>query len=68
MANIIERIKGNGGKAIGTHHNNPILDTLEYSVEFPNGATKELTVNLIAESMFSKIDQEGYHFSIMSEF
>ena len=46
---------------------NPVLDTSEYMVEFPDGATKELTTNLITESIFSNVDQEGHHFQIMRE-
>ena len=49
MANALRRIKGDDGKNKGVHHMNPILNTLECLVEFPDGATKELTENLIAE-------------------
>ena len=46
---------------------NPVLDTSEYMAEFPDGTTKELTTNLIDESMFSNVNQEGHHFQIMRE-
>ena len=50
-------MKGNDGKPKGNYHSNPILNTSEYLVEFPDGTTKELTANIIAESMFSQIDR-----------
>ena len=67
MARVIKRIKGNDGKPKGNYHSNPILNTSEYLVEFPDGTTKELTANIIAESMFSQIDAEGHHFQLLSE-
>ena len=46
---------------------NPIIDTSKYMVEFPDGAAKEWTENLIAESMFSNVDQEVHHLQIMED-
>ena len=45
----------------------PLLDSSEYLVEFGDGTTKELTANIIAESMFSQIDDEGHHFQLLKE-
>ena len=67
MARVVKRIKGNDGKPKGVHHDNPILNTSEYLVEFPDGVTKELTANIIAESMFSQVDTEGHHYQLLSE-
>ena len=50
------RIKGDDGKDKGKHHMNPVLDTSEYMSEFPDGTTKELSANLIDESMFSNVN------------
>jgi hypothetical protein len=44
-----------------------LLDTSEYLVEFGDGTTKELTANIIAESLFSQIDEEGHHFQLLHE-
>ena len=67
MARVIKRLKGNDGTPIGRHHNNPILDTSEYLVEFSDGTHKELTANMIAESMYSQIDSEGRHFQLLDK-
>ncbi len=66
MARVVKRIKGNDGNAIGSSYN-PLLDHSEYLVEFSDGTTKELTANIIAESMFSQVDDEGHHFQLFSE-
>ena len=34
-------------------------------VEFPDGAYREYTANLIAESLYSSVDQDGQTFSLM---
>ena len=65
MVRVVKRIKGNDGQHAGSY--NPILDTSEYLVEFPDGSTKEITANIIAESMFSQVDSEGRHFQILRE-
>ena len=57
MADVVRRIRGDDGKDKGNHNINPILDTSKYMVQFPNDATKRLTANLIAEIMFSNVDQ-----------
>jgi hypothetical protein len=38
---------------------NPILDTRVYDVEFPDGRVDKYAANVIAESMFAQVDDEG---------
>ena len=45
---------------MGFYHKNPILNTLVYDVEFPDGEVKEYSVNVIAENLLSQIDDEGF--------
>ena len=40
-------------------HENPILDTRMYQVEFAGGKVPELTANVIAESMYVQWDADG---------
>jgi hypothetical protein len=47
------------GNPIGKSNTNPILDTREYEVEFPDGSVDVLTANTITESMYSQVDAEG---------
>ena len=62
---VVKRIKYNDNNEPGTY--NPMLDASEYLVEFPDGTTKEISANLIAESMFSNVDSEGYNFQLLRE-
>ena len=56
------------GIPIGTRHNNPILDTREYEVEFlGSGSTDAFTTNLITENLYSQVDDEGRHYAILKE-
>ena len=53
------------GEAIGVANLNPILDTREYVVEFPDGAEMEYSANTIAEAMFTQCDLEGNQHLLM---
>ena len=49
------------GNPIGKANSNPLLDTRLYDVEFPDGEIKEYAANVIAESIYSQVDDEGRH-------
>ena len=53
------------GIVIGSINNNPILDTHEYNVEFDDGEVSELTVNVIADSMYSACNDDGNDYLMM---
>ena len=68
---VLTQVKGrkrdHNGKAIGTSHSNPILDTRVYQVEFPDGHLEEYSTNKIAEALYSQIDEEGYNVGLIKE-
>jgi hypothetical protein len=66
-AKVIGRKWDADGNPAGRQHSNPILNTCEYKVQFPDGATNVFTVNIIAESMYSQINGDGHTFLLMSE-
>ena len=43
---------------MGIANNNPILDTCEYIIEFMDGHEETMTANLIAEYLFSQVDDD----------
>jgi hypothetical protein len=55
------------GLPLGRHHSNPIADTRMYDVEMADGSTMSYMANTIAESMYSMIDEEGQHYSLIDE-
>jgi hypothetical protein len=50
------------GTPVGVAHSNPILDTREYEVSFPDGSTDCYAANMIAESLYSQVDADGREF------
>ena len=66
-AQVVGRRRDHNGNPIGRASSNPILDTREYVVEFEDGAQGFYAANLIAENMYSQVDDEGKEFKLMSE-
>ena len=55
------------GKVIGTASSNPLLDTSLYEVEFDDGHTQAYAANIIAESIFEQLDEEGNRYRIIDD-
>ena len=66
-ARVIGRKRDHDGKPIGLRNENPILDTREYLVEFDDGTTASYAANVIAENMFSQVDEHGNEFLLLKE-
>jgi hypothetical protein len=56
---VNKRAKGEDGNPIGFRNSNPLLDTREYEVLIPDGATVSYTANVIAENLYSQVVSEG---------
>ena len=54
-----------GDRLLGKQNINPLLDTRVYKVEFPDGSQDEYTANMIAESLYSNVDEDGNMLSII---
>jgi hypothetical protein len=67
MGTVRRRSKDEDGKPIGKRASNPILDTRQYEVEFPDGSVETYNANLIAENLYSQIDDEGRQFQLIDE-
>ena len=39
---------------------NPLLNSIQYEVKFPDGQVKEYSVNVIVENILSQVDSEGF--------
>ena len=55
------------GNPVGHAHINPILDTWIHQVTFPDGDTAEYNTNLIAECLYSQVDDEGRQYLMIKE-
>ena len=65
MANVRKRKRDDNGNPIGRHNANPILDTRMYEVEFPDGDVAAYTANIIAENLYSQVDEEGKQYLML---
>ena len=67
FARVTKRLRDKDGLPIGTAHDNPILDTRVYEVEFPDGHKAALAANAIAENLFAQVDGEGNRNGLFDE-
>ena len=49
MANLLRKSVDDDGQVIGAHNKNPLLNTLVYDVEFPDGDVNKYATNLICQ-------------------
>ena len=66
-AKVIARKRDADGAPVGKRNINPILDTCVYKVQFPDGHTEEYAANIIAESLYSTVNDEGNTYFIMKD-
>jgi YD repeat-containing protein len=55
------------GNLIGKTNPNPLLNTRMYQVQFSDGTVQDYAANLIAEAIYSAVDDEGNQFVLMVE-
>ena len=67
LSKVTKRMKDANGIPIGTAHDNPLLDTRMYEVEYVDGEKAALSANHIAENLFAQVDDEGNRHVLMHE-
>ena len=67
IAKVIGRKRNADGNFIGRAHANPILDSRVFTVRFPDGEEKDVAYNVLAEHLFSQVDEEGKQHQIFKE-
>ena len=48
-------------------HNNPLLDSRQYEIEYDDGYSEILSANIIAENLLSQVDEEGHRHRMFAE-
>ncbi len=66
-AQVTKRLKGPDGRPIGLANVNPLLDTRQHEAEFSDGMTQDCFANVIAENLFSQVDEEGRQQLVLQE-
>ena len=64
-AKVIQRSLGPDGVINGQYNDNPFLNSIIYDVEFADGTIKEYSANMIAESMLTQVDCDGFSNTLM---
>ena len=64
---VIGRSVDKNGNVSGKQHNNPILDTRLYDVQFPDGSIKKLAANRIAVNLYASVDEYGHRHSAVRQ-
>ena len=67
LAKVTKRLRDKDGLPIGTAHDNPILDTRMYEVEFRDGTKTALAAYYIAENLFFQVDDDGNRQVLLDE-
>jgi hypothetical protein len=66
-ATVIGRKRDQDGVPIGRANSNPLLDTQEYEVECADGTVQAVTANVIAEAIYSQVDDYGRSYTLLQE-
>ena len=65
MGRVTKRARDSDGNPLRTAHENPILDTCQYIVEFNDGDEAELAANVIATNIYAQCDPEGNQYVLL---
>ena len=64
----VKGIKRNTDESlIGNYNSNPILDTRIFDVEYPDGKIDAFATNVISESIYAQVDDQGFTISFLDD-
>ena len=66
-AQVLGRVTDSNGNPVGEYNANPILNTRVYDVMFPDGSIQQYAANIIAENLYSQVDDDGRRYMILDE-
>ena len=64
-AQVVGRTTDSNGNPVGEYNANPILNTRVYDVMFPDGSIQQYAANIIAENLYSQVDDDGRRYVIL---
>ena len=59
LAKVVRRSTDKNGQKLGVHDQNPFLNTSTYDVIFPDDTIKQFGANVIAQNLYSQVDDSG---------
>ena len=66
-AQVIGRSTDGNGNPIGQYDANPIMNSRVYDVMSPDGSIQQYAANIIAENLYSQVDEEGHRYIMLDE-
>ena len=67
LSRVTKRLKDANGLPIGTSHENPILYTRVYEVEYADGHKASMAAIAITMNLFAQVEAEGNRHAILDE-
>lgn len=67
IAKVVGRKRNADGNFVGRKHSNPMLDSRIFTVRFPDGDEKDVAYNILAEQLYSQVDEEGNQYHLFQE-
>ena len=67
VARVVGQAWNEDSDPIGEYNLNLILNTRLYDVMFPYGSIQQYAANLIAENIYSQVDEYGHRYPLMNE-
>jgi hypothetical protein len=67
IAHVLGRKRKADGLFVSRKHQNPILDSRIFVVEFPDVDQKDITYNILAEHLYSQVDKDGNQYRLFKE-
>lgn len=64
-AKVLRRSRNSEGEHVGNFHENPLLNSTVYDVEFLDGEVQQVGANITAQHMFEQVDDDGYTHSVV---
>ena len=65
LAKVIKRLRDEDGNPIGVAHDNPLVDTRLYEIEYEDGYRVPVAANVIAENLFNQVNDDGYGLMVL---
>ena len=64
---VKDRVRDDASNLVGKQHQNPLVDTSRYSIEYDDCLQDKLAANMIAEAIFAQVDDEGREFLLLKD-
>ena len=62
---VKRRATNHEGITIGRYDENPLLNSMIYEIEFPDGQIKEYAANVLSDNLLSQVDSKGFSSTLL---